>query len=66
MLPTREALDTDGLDISDRDLDLLLSVDREVWQQEAALMPAYFEQFGDHLPQAITDEQRALVERLQA
>ena len=66
VLPTREALDTDGLDISDRDLDLLLSVDREVWKQEAALMPEYFAQFGDHLPQAIADEQRALVDRLEA
>ena len=58
------ALDLDGLDLSDSDLDLLLSVDREVWQQEAALMPEYFGQFGDRLPQAITDEHHALVERL--
>ena len=64
VLPTRDALDLDGLDISDRDLDLLLSVDVDVWKQEAALMPEYFGQFGDHLPQAITDEHRALVERL--
>ena len=65
VLPTRDALDLDGLEISDRDLDLLLSVDVDVWKQEAALMPEYFGQFGDHLPQAITDEHRALVERLE-
>jgi len=64
VLPTRTALDLKGLDIEDRDLDLLLSVDREVWKKEAALMPDYFGQFGDHLPQAINDEHRALVERL--
>ena len=64
VLPTRAALDLDGLEISDRDLDLLLSVDVDVWKQEAALMPEYFGQFGGHLPQAITDEHRALVERL--
>ncbi len=64
VLPTKAALDTEGLDISDRDLDLLLSVDVEVWKQEAALMPEYFGQFGDHLPQAIADEQAALVARL--
>ena len=40
------------------------AVDAEVWKQEAALMPEYFGQFGDHLPQAITDEHAALVERL--
>ncbi|MCW2713281.1 MAG: Phosphoenolpyruvate carboxykinase, partial [Frankiales bacterium] len=64
VLPTREALDTDGLDISDRDLDLLLSVDRDVWSKEAALMPEYFAQFGERLPQAITDEHEALTQRL--
>jgi phosphoenolpyruvate carboxykinase (GTP) len=64
VLPTRDALDLEGLEISDRDLDLLLSVDVDVWKQEAALMPEYFGQFGDHLPQAIKDEQHALVERL--
>ncbi len=65
VLPTRDALDLDGLEVSDRDLDLLLSVDREVWKQEAALMPDYFGQFGDHLPQAIADEQASLVRRLE-
>ncbi|MCW2666589.1 MAG: Phosphoenolpyruvate carboxykinase, partial [Frankiales bacterium] len=64
ILPTRDALDLDGLDVPDRDLDLLLSVDTDVWKQEADLMPAYFAQFGDRLPAAITDEHQALVRRL--
>ena len=64
VLPTRDALDTEGLEISDRDLDLLLSVDRDVWRQEASLMPEYFSQFGERLPQAITDEHKALTQRL--
>jgi len=64
VLPTKAALDLDGLEFADRDLDLLLSVDREVWKKEAALMPDYFKQFGDHLPQAIHDEHLALVDRL--
>ncbi len=63
-LPTRNALDLDGLDMPQQDLDLLLSVDTEVWKKEAELMPEYFAQFGDHLPQAIKDEHHALVERL--
>jgi len=65
VLPTRDALDLDGLDVPEQDLALLLSVDAEVWKKEAALMPDYFGQFGDHLPQAITDEHAALVERLE-
>jgi phosphoenolpyruvate carboxykinase (GTP) len=63
-LPTRDALDLDGLDMPQQDLDLLLSVDTEVWKKEAELMPEYFAQFGDRLPQAIKDEHHALVERL--
>ena len=65
MLPTRDALDLDGLDVEDAHLDLLLSVDTEVWKQEAALMPEYFAQFGDHLPAAITEEHQQLVQRLE-
>jgi phosphoenolpyruvate carboxykinase (GTP) len=64
VLPTKDALDLDGLDMPEADLELLLSVDTEVWKQEAALMPEYFGQFGDRLPQAIKDEHHALVERL--
>ncbi len=65
IVPTADALDLDGLEIPAEDLETLLSVDPEVWKQEAGLMPEYFGQFGDHLPQAITDEHAALVERLE-
>jgi phosphoenolpyruvate carboxykinase (GTP) len=63
-LPTPSALDTDGLDIDPADLDTLLSVDTEVWREEAALVPGHFENFGDHLPQELWDEYNALVNRL--
>jgi phosphoenolpyruvate carboxykinase (GTP) len=64
VLPAPTELDLDGLDIAAADLDVLLSVDAEVWSQEAALMPEYFARFGDRLPQAITDELQALTARL--
>ncbi|MBB4917917.1 phosphoenolpyruvate carboxykinase (GTP) [Streptosporangium saharense] len=57
-------LDTDGLDIPAEDLRTLLTVDEEVWREEAALIPSFFETFGDHLPRELWDEYRALVERL--
>lgn len=57
-------LDTDGLDIPAEDLRTLLTVDEEVWREEAALIPSFFETFGDHLPKELWDEYRALVERL--
>jgi len=66
VLPTRESLDLDGLDLPAKDLDLLLSVDTEIWKQEAGLIPEFFAQFGEHLPAALTEEHSKLVARLSA
>ncbi|MFD7921599.1 phosphoenolpyruvate carboxykinase (GTP) [Streptomyces sp. NPDC059740] len=64
VLPTKEALDTRGLGLSGEELDFLLSVDVDVWREEAALIPAHLSTFGDHTPKELWDEYRALVERL--
>jgi phosphoenolpyruvate carboxykinase (GTP) len=64
VLPTRAALDLDGLEIDQTDLDLLLSVDPEIWRQEAALIPEHLELFGEHLPKELWEEYENLVERL--
>lgn len=64
VLPTAESLDTDGLDLADADLEFLLSVDKEVWREEAALVPEHLNTFGDHTPAELWDQYRALVERL--
>ncbi|OKH96252.1 phosphoenolpyruvate carboxykinase (GTP) [Streptomyces uncialis] len=64
VLPTKAALDTDGLDLSDADLDFLLTVDKEVWREEAALVPEHLNTFGDHTPKELWDEYRSLVQRL--
>ncbi|MFF5617005.1 phosphoenolpyruvate carboxykinase (GTP) [Streptomyces albidoflavus] len=64
VLPTKESLDTAGLEISDADLDFLLTVDKGAWREEAALVPDHFNTFGDHTPKELWDEHRALVERL--
>lgn len=64
VLPTRESLDLKGLDLTDAELDLLLNVDREIWKQEAALVPEHLEKFGSHTPQGLWDEYNKLVARL--
>ncbi len=64
VLPTAESLDTDGLELSQEDLDFLLTVDPEVWREEAALVPEHLNTFGDHTPQELWAEYRALVARL--
>ena len=62
--PDRASLDLSGLDLSDNDLSTLLDVDAEVWTQEAALIPAFFERFGERLPAALWAQHAALTERL--
>ncbi|GAA3028942.1 phosphoenolpyruvate carboxykinase (GTP) [Streptosporangium longisporum] len=57
-------LDTEGLDVSAEDMRMLLSVDEEVWRQEASLIPAFFETFGDRMPKELWEEYEALVARL--
>ncbi|MFF8615281.1 phosphoenolpyruvate carboxykinase (GTP) [Streptomyces sp. NPDC015350] len=64
ILPAKGSLDTDGLDLSDADLDFLLDVDKEIWREEASLVPEHLNTFGDHTPKELWDEYRALVQRL--
>lgn len=61
-LPTRSALDLDGLDIDDADLDAILSVDTVGWKGAIPQIRDHFAQFGDKLP----DELNSAVDRLEA
>lgn len=64
VLPTPASLDTKGLELPAADLEFLLTVDKEVWREEAALVPEHLNTFGDHTPKELWDEYRALVARL--
>ncbi|MET7461439.1 phosphoenolpyruvate carboxykinase (GTP) [Nonomuraea sp. NPDC005501] len=59
-----ETLDTEGLDLSEEDLRMLLSVEPEVWRDEAAQIRAHFDTFGEHLPKELWDQYNALLDRL--
>lgn len=64
ILPTIASLDTDGLDLPADDLEFLLTVDKEVWRDEASLVPAHLNTYGDHTPKELWNQYEALVERL--
>jgi phosphoenolpyruvate carboxykinase (GTP) len=64
-VPSRESLDVDGLDLTDEQLDVLLTVDAETWREEAALIHPHYERFGTHTPAALWDQLAALEQRLQ-
>ena len=63
-IPTRDALDTDGLDIDEDDLNLLLSVDTQTWKREATLICEHLRTFGGHLPSTFWDQYHYLLRRL--
>ncbi|WP_242424634.1 phosphoenolpyruvate carboxykinase domain-containing protein, partial [Frankia sp. EI5c] len=64
ILPAPGELPTEGLDVSAEDLATLLSVDSEVWRQEAELIPEHYNTFGDSLPEELWAEHEALTKRL--
>ena len=65
-VPSRESLDVSGLGLTEDQLNLLLTVDPDVWREEAALIGPAYEKFGDRLPQDLWREYQALVDRLEA
>jgi len=65
-VPARASLDTSGLTLTDAQLSLLLTVDPGIWTKEAALIPAFYDQFGETLPKGLWEEYEALVSRLQS
>jgi phosphoenolpyruvate carboxykinase (GTP) len=64
LLPAPGSLDLDGLEISQADLDVLLTVDRQAWKLEADQIPEFFRGFGDHLPARLRELQQELIDRL--
>ena len=65
-VPTEDALDLKGLDLSADAVKKLLRVDKETWKAEIPDQKKFFAQFGDRMPKALLEEQSALVRRLGA
>jgi phosphoenolpyruvate carboxykinase (GTP) len=64
VLPTSDALDTTGLDLSEATLARLLQVDPEGWRSELPVIAAHFDRLGERLPAVLRDELDALAKRL--
>ncbi len=65
-VPTRDALNTEGLEISDEALDELLSVDSEAVREQLPQVQEHLERFGDHLPDEVRSQFEALERRLES
>jgi phosphoenolpyruvate carboxykinase (GTP) len=65
-VPTANAIDLDGLDLSPERVEQLFALDKHDWEHEWASQGEFFQQFGDHLPAAMTEEHEALKSRISA
>jgi phosphoenolpyruvate carboxykinase (GTP) len=63
ILPTKDELNTNGLETDPADLDTLLTIDVERWRQEIGFRQAYLEQFAG-LPEEIWAAHRRVAEAL--
>ncbi len=65
-LPTKESLDTEGLEVTDADLETILSVDVEGWTAAIPQIREHYARFGDRLPAALSVEVDTLEAKLAA
>jgi phosphoenolpyruvate carboxykinase (GTP) len=63
-VPTPDALDTDGLDMTEEQLAAALEVDVEEWKAEIPQITEWFEKFGETLPAVLWTELDGLKARL--
>ncbi|HET9720711.1 MAG TPA: phosphoenolpyruvate carboxykinase (GTP) [Solirubrobacteraceae bacterium] len=64
LVPTPDAIDTDGLDVSPETMQVLLSVDTEGWRAQLPQFKQHLAAFGDKLPAALHEQLAALESRL--
>jgi len=63
-VPTKTALNTEGLKISEADLDELLYVNEDEWRAEVPSIREHFAMFESRLPQQLDAQLDALEKRL--
>ncbi len=63
-LPTEDAIDTDGLDVSAEDMKELLNVDKEEWLNEVASVKEHYKSYGNEIPDELHAQLEALEKRL--
>ncbi|MGI9578790.1 MAG: phosphoenolpyruvate carboxykinase domain-containing protein, partial [Microthrixaceae bacterium] len=63
-VPTTDSLDIDGLDITEAELETILSVDPDAWKDELELIEDHYEFIGERLPDAVRGQLEDLRTRL--
>jgi len=65
-MPTSDAIDIAGLDISDAEIKELLKVDKDEWLKEVVSIREHYSKYGEKLPKEMTIQLDALESRLKA
>ncbi len=65
-MPTEDAIDVNGLDVSSKDMEELLKVNKEEWLAEVASIREHYASYGAKLPAEMSVQLEALEKRLQA
>jgi phosphoenolpyruvate carboxykinase (GTP) len=63
-IPTEDAIDTNGLNVSAADMKELLTINKSEWLAEVETIKEHYAKFGNRLPKELNDELAALVARL--
>jgi phosphoenolpyruvate carboxykinase (GTP) len=64
VLPTPDAVSTEGLNVSRADLESLLQVDVDGWRRDLASIRSYYDGLGERMPAELLDELASLEKRL--
>ena len=65
-MPTLDGIDFNGLEMNEADKASLLRVDVEGWLQELPGIEEYYDSFGNHLPEELRQQIKALKKRLES
>ncbi|NLM74206.1 MAG: phosphoenolpyruvate carboxykinase (GTP) [Clostridiaceae bacterium] len=63
-MPTPDAIDTEGLDVSKETMEKLLSLNKEDWLKEVESIKEHFKSYGPKLPKELWDQLAALEKRV--
>ncbi len=64
LVPPPEAIDTDGLDLTDEQIKSLLTVDEDDWRAEMDMIETHYRSLGERLPKEMRRQLDRLEERL--
>ncbi|HET9070718.1 MAG TPA: phosphoenolpyruvate carboxykinase (GTP) [Acidimicrobiales bacterium] len=64
LVPTADAIPTDGLEVPAQDMDVLLSVDADEWREEVPSIEEHFRGLGDRVPERLWEQLADLRARL--